>query len=188
MSSEQLQLLSHIANQQQEILARTNANQIQLNNQLIREADAEERMKIVNKMFVSVVLQNTPTDLQCQFCKQHVRTNIEMSTLKDEMTAQQKQQFENLKRIMCYVPCFWCLLPCALPMFNAQLNMPVAQHQCPNCKYWIGMSIQGTAHYCTIIGRNITKEIELDTEEELVNWREEDWVKCLGLEVVICES
>ena len=126
----------------------------------------EERTTIVNKNIVNTRLRNRPTELQCQFCRKHVTTKLEMSTLDDEMTADQKENFQRTKRcmkIMCIFPIFWHVVPCLYAAIKHAESSAMAYHQCPNCNNWIGISakIRYPGQYSTVSGSKEDQVLEL---------------------------
>ena len=126
----------------------------------------EERTTIVNKNIVNSRLRNRPTELQCQFCRKHVTTKLEMSKFKDEMTADLRKSFQRTKRwmkITCIFPLFWNMVFCLYAAIKHTENSAIAYHQCPNCNNWIGISgkVNHPGQYSTVSGSKEDQVSEL---------------------------
>jgi len=165
-NENQQQTLNQIASQQQEMLARMTAGQTQFNNILAQGMEGYERINIVNKRIGKNVLKKNPVDLQCQFCKQQVTTNVDKRKWKDDMTEDELDELKKSKCIFMIIPCFWPFLPLQLFSIHNRKSTPVIYHQCPNCNNLIGALCHGRCFYCRTAG---TKEEQLEEVRPQIN-------------------
>ena len=159
MTGDMKRLLAEVARQKQNLLAGRGQSQT---TRVFPTPATHCVEKESNKKTNMPALAKSSVDLQCHFCKKHIKTVVKISKMKEEMTEVQLRPFKQQNRTMKYIPCLWPCIPCVKSMNNTILNVPaVAYHQCPSCNNLIGLFCQAGSQFCTVAGTEGEQYAEL---------------------------